>query len=71
MPDLAGKGKRVVGTFVLMMGAGAIVDAHAMWIGATVMLLGAAAFLQGALEARRRDVTLTHVAATESPENSA
>ena len=46
MPDettteLAAKGRRVIGTFVAMLGAGMIVDAHVMWIGVPVMLIGA------------------------------
>jgi len=53
VPDLPGKGKRVVGIFVLMVGAGAILDDRAFWIGTGIMLVGAAAFIWGALETRR------------------
>jgi hypothetical protein len=57
MPDhastvLLGKGKRVVGTFAAMIGAGMILDAQALWIGAPVMVLGALLLAWGGLEMR-------------------
>jgi hypothetical protein len=49
---LAGKGKRVGGVFLFMIGAGIILDTHAMWLGLPVLLIGAALFVRGMREAR-------------------
>ena len=47
---VAGKGKRVVGTFIVMIGAGMILDAHVLWIGGPVMLAGALLLAWGGVE---------------------
>ncbi|MFQ5666039.1 MAG: hypothetical protein ACE5I7_06360 [Candidatus Binatia bacterium] len=41
---LAGKAKRVGGTFVLMIGAGIMLDTHAVWVGVPLMVVGATVF---------------------------
>jgi len=69
VPDFAGRGKRVVGVFVLMVGAGAILDDHALWTGTALMLIGAVEFVRGALEARRPEPAVSHASAAESPES--
>jgi hypothetical protein len=69
-PLLAGKGKRVAGVFVLMIGAGAIVDRHALWTGIVVMLLGAAAFVWGMLAARSRGETRAPLAEAQATEST-
>jgi hypothetical protein len=51
---IAGKGKRVTGTFLLMLGAGVVLESTRRWMGGAIMLAGATAFLRGLLEARPR-----------------
>ncbi len=46
-PELAGKAKRVVGTFVLMVGAGIVLESSAGWAGTMIMLVGMALFIWG------------------------
>jgi len=53
--DLAGKAKRVVGTFVLMVGAGGVLDSWAAWAGTVFMLIGMIVFVWGIAEAWARD----------------
>jgi hypothetical protein len=54
VPDAAGKAKRVTGVFVFMVGAGCILDCHALWAGGLGMVSGVALFVWGALGARLR-----------------
>ena len=67
---LAGKGKRVAGTFLLMLGAGILLESTLQWIGGAVMLAGAAAFVRGLLDARPRAAAQAHpqVAIDPQPE---
>jgi hypothetical protein len=58
--DLAGKAKRVVGTFVLMVGAGVVLDRWAAWAGTVVMLVGIIVFVWGIAEAWARDGVTRH-----------
>lgn len=65
-PELAGKGKRVAGVFVFMIGASLILDTHALWIGMPTLAVGAVLFAWGMAEARlsepltvRRSTTTT------------
>jgi len=51
---MLGKGKRVVGTFLLLLGAGIVLESGVRWLGGAVMISGVAAFVRGALEARAR-----------------
>jgi hypothetical protein len=51
-PPMAGKGKRVVGTFLLMLGAGIVLESTCRWLGGAVLLGGVAALVRGALDAR-------------------
>jgi hypothetical protein len=65
MPDAAptallGKGKRVMGTFAVMLGAGMILDAQALWIGAPLMLAGALLLAWGGLEIRAAEADTPH-----------
>jgi hypothetical protein len=48
---MAGKGKRVVGTFLVILGAGMVLES-ARWIGGVIVLAGAGALLRGLLEAQ-------------------
>jgi phosphatidylglycerophosphate synthase len=52
--SLPGKGKRVLGTFLLMIGAGFILDCEALWIGGLVGLGGACTFVTGCFHLRAR-----------------
>ena len=54
-PDMAGKGKRVAGVFLFMIGASMILDTHIMWIGLPGLAVGAAFFAWGMAEARAQD----------------
>jgi threonine/homoserine/homoserine lactone efflux protein len=59
MTELAGKAKRVLGTFVLMVGAGIVLDSSAGWAGTVIMLIGVAFLIWGLAEAwPRATVTL-------------
>jgi len=51
-PELAGKGKRVAGVFVFMIGASIILDTHALWMGLPTLAVGAVLFGWGMAEAR-------------------
>ena len=59
MPELArqellGKEKRVLGVFVLMLGAGIVLETSVRWLGAVLLLSGAACLVWGALDLRPR-----------------
>lgn len=54
MPDFKGKQRRVLGVFVLMLGAGIVLETSARWLGALVLLSGVAALAWGALDLRPR-----------------
>lgn len=54
-PELAGKGKRVAGVFVFMIGASIILDTHALSIGVPLMAAGVVLFGRGMVEARTHD----------------
>jgi len=45
--DLPGKGKRVVGVFLFMIGASVILDTHLMWVGLPLLAVGTALFAWG------------------------
>ena len=66
MRELAGKGKRVIGSFVLMIGAGVILDSHVLWVGVAIMLIGALAFIWGLLAARPGGLALPQSGLPES-----
>ena len=51
-PELVGKGKRVAGVFVFMIGASIILDTHALWLGMPTLAFGAALFAWGIAETR-------------------
>ncbi len=55
MRELAGKGWRVLGYFLWMLGAGIVLDSNACVAGGAVSLLGAVLFGVGALQSLRRD----------------
>lgn len=50
MAELRGKGWRVLGYFIWMLGAGVILDSAAAGVGGTLLALGAGLFLCGALQ---------------------
>jgi hypothetical protein len=54
-PESAGKAKRVVGTFVFMVGAGIVLDSSAAWPGTVIMLIGMVLFIWGVAAAFPRE----------------
>lgn len=42
-----GKGRRVAGFFVFMLGAGLMLESTAVWCGAVLMAIGAIVFARG------------------------
>jgi len=70
MSDFAGKEKRVLGTFVLMIGAGIVLESAAWWVGVLLMTVGAAALVWGGLEARPHGVGSTAAIAAGEAERS-
>jgi hypothetical protein len=61
---LAGKGKRVTGVFILMIGAGLILESSAVRLGSLITLIGTVTFVWGLIEARTR--TVTHMVTAEN-----
>jgi membrane-bound ClpP family serine protease len=59
-PPMAGKGTRVVGTFLFLLGAGIVLESAHRWMGGTLMLGGIAALVRGALDARPHTVVPSH-----------
>ncbi|HVN86202.1 MAG TPA: hypothetical protein VMW17_15305 [Candidatus Binatia bacterium] len=55
-PALDGKGRRVAGFFVFMLGAGLLLESTAAWSGAILMSAGAVLFAGGVLAQPRRQV---------------
>lgn len=53
MPELRGKGWRVVGFCVWMLGAGIVLDSAALGAGAVLLAVGAALFAIGAMQSLR------------------
>ena len=52
MAELRGKGWRVVGYFVWMLGAGVVLDSEALVVGRLVLAVGAALFFVGVRQSR-------------------
>jgi hypothetical protein len=50
---LRGKGWRVVGYFVWMLGAGVVLDSNWLTVGRTLLAIGAAVLLYGVWQSRR------------------
>lgn len=71
MAELSGKGKRVLGTFVLMVGAGVILDSHVLWLGVSIMIVGAIGFMWGILETHPRPMVGPAVRPEVAPESPA
>lgn len=46
-PEIARKGKRVAGMFLLMIGFGVILESRFVWAGAGVVLYGAFVYITG------------------------
>jgi len=70
-----GKAKRVVGIFVLMVGAGIVLDSSAGWVGTVLMLIGIVFFIWGVAEAWQRAAVTrlerdSHVTAATRPTES-
>jgi len=53
MAELRGKGWRVLGYFIWMLGAGVILDSPAVGVGGTLLAAGAVLFLIGAVQSGR------------------
>ena len=54
MAELHGKGWRVLGYFIWMLGAGVVLDSEATRAGGAMLALGAGLFLVGAAQSLRR-----------------
>ena len=52
MAELRGRGWRVLGCFVWMLGAGVLLDSEALLVGRAVSAVGAALFLLGVWQSR-------------------
>lgn len=50
MSELRGKGWRVLGYFIWMLGAGVVLDSQAVGAGSMLLLVGGALFLLGAVQ---------------------
>jgi hypothetical protein len=57
MHELRGKGWRVLGYFIWMLGAGIILDSHAARIGTALLLTGAALFAGGVWQSVRGETS--------------
>jgi hypothetical protein len=53
MAELRGKGWRVLGYFIWMLGAGVVLDSDAIGMGSVLLLTGIILFGVGALQAQR------------------
>ena len=53
MTELRGKGWRVLGYFIWMLGAGVVLDSEATGLGGAVLALGAGLFLLGTAQSVR------------------
>jgi hypothetical protein len=53
MPELRGKGWRVIGYFVWMMGAGVVLDSGELGVGRVLLAVGAALFGLGVWQSMR------------------
>lgn len=54
MGELRGKGWRVLGYFLWMLGAGVVLDSEAVWLGSALLLCGFLLFAAGVLQSLRR-----------------
>jgi len=59
MDDLRGKGWRVLGYFIWMLGAGIVLDTRAVSAGAALLVVGAVLFLAGVWQSVRTDAVRT------------
>ena len=50
MREMAGKGWRVLGFFVWMLGAGVVLDSDAAWLGRVLLFLGGGMFVAGVFQ---------------------
>ena len=57
MVELHGKGWRVLGYFLWMLGAGVWLDGEGTWWGRILLALGVALFVIGVLQSRQRQPT--------------
>lgn len=53
MSELRGKGWRVLGYFIWMLGAGVVLDSNALGFGSMMLLTGLVLFGVGALQSQR------------------
>jgi len=54
MPELRGRGWRVLGYFVWMLGAGVVLDSEALGAGGVLLVVGAALFAVGVVQSLAR-----------------
>jgi hypothetical protein len=53
MPELRGKGWRVAGYFIWMLGAGVVLDSDALGAGGVLLAVGGALFGHGVVQSMR------------------
>ena len=54
MAELRGRGWRVLGYFLWMLGAGVVLDSDALWSGGLLLGVGAVMFVVGAWQSSQR-----------------
>jgi hypothetical protein len=54
MGELDGRGRRVAGFFVFMLGAGLVLESAALWYGVAMMAIGAVLFALGMVRPKPR-----------------
>jgi hypothetical protein len=52
--ELRGKGWRVLGYFLWMLGAGVVLDSDAVWSGSGLLICGFLLFMVGVTQSRRQ-----------------
>ncbi len=70
MREVSGKGSRVLGTFILMVGGGLVLESDAWAVGAALMLVGAVMLSWGLLQIRGRAETRRLPLGTLVPPNT-
>jgi hypothetical protein len=70
MSEYGGKEKRVLGTFVLMIGSGIVLESAVWWPGVILMALGLGTLLWGGLAARPQTMHASSAMAPSDAEGS-
>jgi hypothetical protein len=59
-PAMTGRAQRVLGTFLLILGAGMVLESTGPRLGTLVMVVGAVALVRGLLDARPHGAAHAH-----------